>query len=127
MRLFTRWANGWIICGFIMLLPFSAQAENDFPTLDRVEYVLGCMNQHGGENYDNLYSCVCAIDYLGSQFTYDEYSQAQVFRMLRSTPGEKGGVFRDPTQSEILRDKIDAADEAIAKRCFLKTSAPSKS
>lgn len=118
MRIKAFWINSWAICGLFALIPFSAQADNDFPTLDRVEYVLGCMNQNGGENYDNLYRCVCAIDYLRSQFNYDEYSQAQVFRMLRSTPGEIGGVFRDPEKSDVLRDKLDAADEVIAKRCF---------
>ena len=108
-------------CGLLMLAPWAA-AQEDFPTLARVEYVIGCMNEHGGENYDTMYACVCAVDYLRSQFSYDEYSQALTFRMLRGTPGEAGGVFRDPAKSDVLRDKLDAADEAIAKRCFLKTA-----
>ena len=110
-----------MLCGLLMLAPW-AMAEEDFPTLARVEYVIGCMHDHGGENYDTMYACVCAVDYLRSQFSYDEYSQALTFRMLRGTPGETGGVFRDPAKSGVLRDKLDAADEAIANRCFLKTA-----
>ena len=126
MRVNARWGSMWVLFA-IALLPFGTQAEEgDFPTLDRVEYVLGCMNERGGENYDNLYRCVCAVDYLRSQFSYAEFSQAQVFRMLRSTPGENGGLFRDPKQADQLRDRLDAADETIAKRCFFDTTTPPK-
>lgn len=93
--------------------------QEDFPTLARVEYVLGCMKQRGGENYDTLYGCVCAIDYIRSQFDYDEYSEAVTYQMLKSTPGEKGGVFRDPDQADALRTKLDKIDDTIQQRCFM--------
>jgi hypothetical protein len=125
MRLKTLLRRG-LISSLFAVLPFSVYAEDDFPTLDRVEYVIGCMNQHGGQDYNNLYKCVCAVDYLRSQFTYSEYSQAEIFSLLRGYPGEDGGVFRDPRQAEGLRDRFADAQTAIAKRCFLKAPQQAK-
>ncbi|MDX1606011.1 MAG: hypothetical protein R3202_07435 [Candidatus Competibacterales bacterium] len=104
----------------VLILPVQANelGEEDFPTLARVEYVIGCMNQRGGENYDILYGCVCAIDTIRSRFTYDEYSEAATYRMLQSTPGERGGMFRDPEQADALRDRLDQVADLIEQRCF---------
>lgn len=95
--------------------------ETDFPTLARVEYVLACMKKQGKENYDTMYSCVCAIDHIRSQFGYDEYNEAYAYLQLRSTPGERGSMFRDPEQADQLRDKLAAVSETAEKNCFYKT------
>ena len=100
-----------------------AQAKpltNDFPTQARVEYVFQCMRDHGGQNYDNLYHCSCKIDELAKQMGYQEYSEAIVFKNLRSMPGERGGLFRDPPQSKVLRNKLKQVEEAAEAHCFLK-------
>jgi hypothetical protein len=95
---------------------------NDFPTLARVEYVLGCMNQIGNQNYDTLYQCVCSADKIAERLSFDDYSEAQTFTMLRSTPGEKGGVFRDPPQAEELREALADAQDYARASCFLKAN-----
>jgi aminopeptidase-like protein len=97
-------------------------AANDFPTQARVEFVLGCMNDQGGQSYDNLYKCVCVIDAVASEMTHEEFEQAQVFRQLRSTAGERGGVFRDPDQARTLVDKLSAVLERARAQCFVKTA-----
>ena len=103
------------------LLGCAATAQaNDFPTLERVEYVLGCMDEQGGQNYNNLYSCVCMIDTIAAEFTVKEYSEAVAFATLRSTPGERGGVFRDPPRAEQLRDKLQQVRQSAANRCMSK-------
>src|SRR5262245_42074677 len=91
----------------LCLLSAAAYA-NDFPTQARVEFVLGCMNEQGGQNYDNLYKCVCVIDAIAGEMSHEEFTQAQVFSQLRSTAGERGGVFRDPDQARTLVDKLAA-------------------
>lgn len=96
----------------------AAGNDTDFPTLARVEFVLGCMNQRGGQNYNTLYGCVCQIDALREQFSYDEYTEAEVYRQLRSSPGERGGVFRDPDQADRLRERLVATLETSTQRCF---------
>lgn len=93
---------------------------NDFPTQDRVEYVLECVAKHGGLKYETLYPCICTIDKLATQMTYKEYAEAKTFTYLRSTPGEKGGIFRDPAQAKTLRKKLEAAEKFAEDSCFVK-------
>lgn len=103
-------------------LPLSSLAHaNDFPTQARVEYVMRCMDSHGGQKYENLYSCVCVIDKIADKFSYDEYVEGDVFTQLRQTPGERGGVFRDPDRASTLVKKINEITAAAEKMCFIKS------
>lgn len=106
----------------VCFAPAYAEQE-DFPTLARVEYVIACMNARGRENYDNMYACVCAIDYIRTRFTHDEYNEAEAYRHLKGTPGERGSVFRDPEQADQLREKLEQVNAEADKRCFLKAEA----
>lgn len=100
--------------------PLSASG-NDFPTLARVEFALRCMELNGGQSYDTMYSCVCMIDALADKYAYEEYTKVQTLSFLYSTPGEKGGVFRDAAPDSRARIKALAADrDAAAKACFVK-------
>jgi len=93
---------------------------NDFPTQARVEFVLGCMSEQGGQSYDTLYKCVCLIDAIAAEMSHDEFAQAQVFSQLRSTAGERGGVFRDPDQARSLIEKLETAIEDGKAKCFIR-------
>ena len=96
-----------------------AHAAGDFPTQARVEYVLGCMDVHGGQSYDTLYGCVCAVDKIDAEYTYAEYTSAEVLTFLRSTPGERGGVFRDAAPNSTERVKrLAKSIEAAESTCF---------
>lgn len=77
-----------------------------------------CMLEHGGQNYDNLYHCVCVADTLASQLRYEEFAQAQTFTYLYNTPGERGGEFRDPPQSGQLRTRLKEAKALAQQKCF---------
>ncbi len=79
--------------------------SNDFPTQARVEYVLQCMQRQGGQSYDTLYSCICSIDKIAEQISYEEYSSAEMLSYLWRTPGERGGVFRDAATDSRKRIK----------------------
>jgi hypothetical protein len=98
----------------------AAQDSNDFPTLTRVEYVMQCMQEHGGQNYDNMYHCVCAIDAIASMMSREDYDQAQTFTNLFGLAGERGGEFRDPPESERLRKKLKESKAAANESCFPK-------
>ena len=102
-----------------LLAPAFASA-NDFPTQARVEYVLRCMDAHGGQSYDTLYPCICAVDKIAKQFSYDEYAAAEAYFMLRGTPGERGGVFRDPEEAGRLYKKFTTVMEAAEDSCFVR-------
>jgi len=91
---------------------------NDFPTLARVEYVLQCMQEHGGQNYNNLYHCTCSADKIASRMSYDEFTQAQTFTYAFNMAGERGAEFRDPPESARLRDKYKEAKKYAKEACF---------
>lgn len=42
-----------ILLALLAALP-GVSSANDFPTQARVEFVLECMGQHGGQSYDTL-------------------------------------------------------------------------
>ncbi|MEX2122922.1 MAG: hypothetical protein WD795_03435 [Woeseia sp.] len=89
---------------------------NEFPTLARVEYVLRCMDYHGGQVYENMYSCVCSIDRIATELSYDEFVQGEVLAQLRTTPGERGGLFREGGK-ELVAKYLEVT-EAAEESCF---------
>jgi hypothetical protein len=52
--------------------------------------------------------------------SHDEFAQSRVFSQLRSTPGERGGVFRDPDQARSLVAKLQAVTERGKAKCFIR-------
>ncbi len=109
----------WPSLAATCLLASAVAQANDFPTSARVEYVLKCMNEHGGQRYETLYKCSCSLDKLATQISYDEFAEAQTYLYLRRTPGERGSVFRDPPQADTLRDKLVSAKQNAKASCFL--------
>ena len=104
-----------------------AAAANDFPTQARVEFVIACMNERGGQSYDTLYPCVCIADRIASGMPYREYVEAETLTFLFSTPGEKGGVFRDAAPESRKRIKaLKALREASEASCFVARVASSR-
>lgn len=93
---------------------------NEYPTRDRVEFVLNCVAQHGGLSYINQYACGCKIDKIAEKMTFAEFDAAKTFSYLKSTAGESGSVFRDPKQSKDLRKLLKEAEEYAEKSCFVK-------
>lgn len=97
-----------------------AVAANDYPTRDRVDYVLECIAKHGGLSYINQYACGCKIDKIAEQLSFAEYESARTFVQMQKTPGEAGAPFRDPKHSKDLRGRLKDADAAAEKACFVK-------
>ena len=93
---------------------------NDYPTQARVEYVLGCMNAHGGQSYDTLYGCVCSIDKIAEKLPYERYVEAETFGVMIKTPGERGGAFRDAPGARDLVKQISKLKENVEASCFVK-------
>ncbi len=98
----------------------STPIVNDYPTQERIEYVLNCVAKHGGLTYITKYACGCKIDKIAEKLSYKEYEEARTFTFLRSTPGEKGGIFRDPALAKDLRTRLKEAEEYAEKSCFVK-------
>jgi len=94
---------------------------NDYPTRDRVEYVLNCVAQHGGLTYITQYACGCKIDKIAEKMSFAEFEAAKTFTYLsKGQTGDAGAVFRDPAQSKDLRKRIKDAEASAEKSCFVK-------
>ncbi|MGI9320865.1 MAG: hypothetical protein ACR2O5_05580 [Thiogranum sp.] len=100
------------------LLSGAGVQANDFPTQARVEYALQCMSDHGGQNYNTLYACVCAIDAIASRLSYDEFTKAVTYTNLRKTPGERGGLFRDRERTGAIIELLAETRKDAERRCF---------
>ncbi len=102
----------------LFLLPVAVQA-NDFPTLERVDYVLTCMKKHGGQTVDNLYACSCEIDAIAQKISFDSYVESSTYASYKRMPGERGGLFRDNERGEKLADDLEVVKKDAEKRCFI--------
>lgn len=101
-----------------LVAPLSAIAS-DYPTLDRVDAVLTCMQENGGQNIDNLQRCSCEIDMVMQRVDYDAFTEARTYEIYKQMPGDKGGIFRDNPRAKELVGKLDAARTEAKKRCFV--------
>jgi hypothetical protein len=98
-----------------------APLVNDYPTRDRVEYVLNCVAQHGGLTYITQYACGCKIDKIAEKMTFTEFESAKTFTYLsKGQTGDAGAAFRDPAQSKDLRTRLKEAEASAEKSCFVK-------
>ena len=98
-----------------------APLVNDYPTRDRVEYVLNCVAQHGGLTYITQYACGCKVDKIAEKLTFSEFESAKTFTYLsKGQTGDAGAVFRDPAQSKDLRKRLKDAEASAEKSCFVK-------
>lgn len=100
--------------------PVSQRLTNDYPTRDRVEYVLNCVAQHGGLNYINQYACGCKLDKIAEKLSFNDFEAAKTFSYLKSMAGDAGNMARDPKQSKDLRKQLKEAEETAEKSCFVK-------
>lgn len=85
--------------GLLLASPIWA---NDYPTADRVEYVLECLYDHGGKQ-EYVYKCSCAIDEVAKVLPYDEYLEVSTAARYQTLGGDRGGEFRDP---EAVKDAV---------------------
>jgi hypothetical protein len=96
--------------------PAHGAAAHDYPTVDRVEFVLECMQRNAGKQ-EFLYKCACVIDEIAQRFTYDEFVEASTAARFQSLGGERGGVFRDPPKTrETAKRYLQVQNDAM-KRC----------
>ncbi len=99
----------------------SAPFVGDYPTRDRVEYVLNCVAQHGGLTYITQYACGCKIDKIAEKLSFAEYEAAKTFTYLsKGQTGDAAAAMRDPAQSKDLRKRLKEAEQSAEKSCFVK-------
>jgi hypothetical protein len=101
-----------------LVAPLVAQAF-DYPTMDRVDMALTCMQENGGQNIDNLQRCSCQVDIMMQQVSHEDFTEARTYEIYKQMPGDKGGIFRDNPRAKELVATLDAARADAKKRCFV--------
>jgi hypothetical protein len=95
----------------------SVVVANDFPTRDRVAYVLNCLQDIGRNSMDDLQTCSCRIDSVASAMSFESYGWAVTYNRNKRMTGEKGSVFRDNKAGKRLSKQLAAANEAANGLC----------
>ena len=107
-----------------LLQPVVAYAGNDYPTLDRVNYALDCMDRHGEQSIVNLLGCSCTIDAIASKMKYEKYSDAMTYQEYKDTPGDKGDTFRTNEKLKANYNKLKELETEAESHCFVKRIVP---
>ena len=93
---------------------------NDFPTQARVEFVLGCMDQRGGQSYNSLIRA-SASSTVSPPMPYREYLRRRTLSSLRHS-GE-GGLFRDAGAAPKRASSVSGPAGRGEAACFVSGSA----
>lgn len=89
---------------------------HDYPTVDRVEYVVECMKANGGE-HQYLYKCSCVIDAVAKQMSYDDYVEGSAVARYQGMGGERMGLFRDADSAKDMAKKYRTVLGNAKKEC----------
>jgi hypothetical protein len=101
------------LAGFTAALPSQAANPHDYPTVDRVEFVLECL-QHNAGRQEYLYRCACVIDEIAARFAYDDFVEASTAARYQTLGGDRGGVFRDaPNAKAAAKRYLQVRGEAM--------------
>ena len=102
------------------LVPTSAiAAQNGYPTVDRVEYVITCMNDTPGPRHEIMYKCSCAIDAIAKSISHEEFIEKTTISNALSIGGERGEVMRGFVGGRKTARSFRKVQAEARKACFL--------
>lgn len=108
----------WVAVAFALSAAGAAVAdENDYPTIARTDYVLGCMAANG-QTRTALERCSCSIDVIASIIPYDRYVQAETILSMRQGVGQQASIFRNTKMFEDQVANLRRAQAEAEIRCF---------
>ena len=97
-----------------------AAAGNDFPTLERVLFVEGCVRDHADRpRQEMLYKCSCAVDAIAEEASYDEFVEMATANDAGQIAGERGTQVRESAAGRSLTKRYKELREKAAKNCFI--------
>ncbi|AYH43998.1 hypothetical protein [Azoarcus sp. DN11] len=107
-----------LACGIAPWAP-AALAANDFPTVERVEYVLGCARDAHGPAQEAIYKCSCMIDAIAKRLSYDKYVEYSTAANALSIGGERGETMRAYGAGREMASKFRAIQAEARKACLM--------
>lgn len=85
-----------ILLPLLLALAFPAHAQaHDYPTAERVAFVLECMREHPGPEFEMLQKCSCSLDRIAEVLSYEAFVEGSTLVKAVTIAGERGGVLRD--------------------------------
>jgi hypothetical protein len=96
-----------------------AAAANDFPTVDRVNYVMECMRTHPGSHFEMVSKCSCAVDALAKQIKYADYVELSTATNANSIGGERGSYIRDVDVLQVKIKRYRELQTRAKQGCFI--------
>jgi hypothetical protein len=95
-------------------------AAYDYPTVDRVEYVHGCMRDSEAPMQELIYKCSCVIDTIAKEMPYEEYVESTTAANAFSIGGERGETIRAYSGAKKMADKFRALQTKARKSCMMR-------
>lgn len=115
MKLFCRLLS----CALLMSGLAPAARADDYPTSERVEYVLECMRNHESKQ-EYLYKCSCVIDSIARQLGHDDYVEMSTALRNQGLSGPRGAAFRDPDSVKAMAKRYKEVQSAANAACFVR-------
>jgi hypothetical protein len=100
-----------------LIIPGIVRAD-DYPTVDRVQFVMECMKNHESK-YEYIYKCSCVIDHVAKNMPYDKFVEASSIARYSNMGGERMGVFRDSDEMRALAKKWKTLEAEANKACLI--------
>ena len=98
----------------------STAHANDFPTLERVQFVETCIRDHSDRSrQEMIYKCSCAVDAIAEEVTYAEYVDLATAFAAGQVAGERGAAIRESTQGRDLASRYRAIQGRAYKNCLI--------
>jgi len=102
----------------LAVAPASAGSE-DYPTREKVEYVLACMRDGKGAQQELLYKCSCVIDQIMARMSYEQFTKDSTASNAITIGGERGEVMRAYVDGRRLKKELQVIEKEARKACFL--------
>jgi hypothetical protein len=103
------------------LLHVAPAEAHDYPTAERVNYVMACMRDNPGPHYEMINKCSCAVDALARDLSLDDFVAMSTATHANSIGGERGSYIRDSEELQAQIRKFRDLQAAARKGCFIQS------
>lgn len=93
-----------------------ADKLNNYPTIDRVQYVLECVQNYPDKvHQEMIYKCSCAIDEIAKQIKYDDFINDWTSSKAISIAGDRGAIREHVMVKGMVKEfkEVQAAAQKI--------------
>lgn len=104
---------------FAAMVATEARAH-DYPTAERVEFVLECMRDYPGPEFEMVHKCSCALDRIAEELTYDAFVEGSTLAKAVTIAGERGSVLRDNDAAQSDARKFRSIYKEARRKCMFR-------